>query len=57
MLLIADHGIHIIEHFHLEEIAAAGVHEFVLVVPPLEIRGGTDSALRAFAPAPDAPPA
>ncbi len=57
MLLIADHGIHIIEHFHLEEIAAAGVHEFVRVVPPLEIRGGTDSALRAFAPAPDAPPA
>lgn len=49
MLLIADNGINIIENFFLEELAAAEVHEFLLVVPPLKIRGGTGSALRAFA--------
>jgi len=47
--LIADHGINIIENFFLEELAAAEVYEFLLVVPPLKIRGGTGSALRAFA--------
>lgn len=49
MLLIADNGIHIIENFFLEELAAARVYEFLLVVPPLKVRGGTGSALRAFA--------
>jgi kynurenine formamidase len=49
MLLIADHGIFIIENFQLEGLAAAGVYEFLLVVPPIKIRGGTGSALRAFA--------
>jgi kynurenine formamidase len=52
MLLIPDNGINIIENYYLEEIAAAKVHEFVLVVPPLRIRGGTGSALRSFALAP-----
>jgi kynurenine formamidase len=49
MLLIADNGINIIENYFLEEIAAAKEYEFVLVVPPLRIRGGTGSALRSFA--------
>jgi kynurenine formamidase len=49
MLLIPDNGIFIIENFFLEELAAAQVYEFLLVVPPLKIRGGTGSALRAFA--------
>lgn len=49
MLLIADHGINIIENFFLEELAAEGVYEFLLVVPPLKIRGGTGSGLRSFA--------
>ena len=49
MLLIADNGINIIENFFLEDLAAAEVYEFLLVVPPLKIRGGTGSALRAFA--------
>jgi kynurenine formamidase len=49
MLLIADRGIHIIENYFLEEIAAAKEYEFLLVVPPLKIRGGTGSALRSFA--------
>lgn len=49
MLVIADNGVNIIENYFLEEIAAAGEHEFVLVVPPLKTRGGTGSALRSFA--------
>ncbi len=44
MLLIADHGIFIIENFRLEGLAAAGVYEFLLVVPPIKIRGGKGSA-------------
>jgi kynurenine formamidase len=49
MLLIADNGINIIENYYLESLAEARVYEFVLVVPPLKIRGGTGSALRSFA--------
>jgi kynurenine formamidase len=49
MLVIAQHGVHIIENYWLEEIAAAKEYEFLLVVPPLKIRGGTGSALRSFA--------
>lgn len=49
MLLIADNGINIIENYFLEEIAAMKEYEFLLVVPPLKIRGGTGSALRSFA--------
>jgi kynurenine formamidase len=49
MLLIPDNGINIIENYFLEEIAAAGEYEFLLVVPPLKIRGGTGSGLRSFA--------
>src|SRR5262245_28120209 len=45
MLLIADNGINIIENYFLEELADARVYEFLLVVPPLKIRGGTGSAL------------
>ena len=53
MLVIADHGIHIIENFLLEELAAAHAHEFLIVVPPLKVRGSTGSALRSFALVPD----
>jgi kynurenine formamidase len=49
MLLIPDNGIAIAENYFLEEIAAKGEYEFVLVVPPIKIRGGTGSALRSFA--------
>src|SRR5262245_35197411 len=49
MLLIADNGINIIENYFLEELAEARAYEFLLVVPPLKIRGGTGSALRSFA--------
>ena len=49
MLLIADSGIYIIENLNLEELAEAKAYEFVVVVPPLKVLGGTGSALRAFA--------
>lgn len=49
MILIPDNGINIIENYFLEEIAAAREYEFLLVVPPIKIRGGTGSALRSFA--------
>lgn len=49
MLLLADNGIYIIENLLLEEMASERVYEFVAVVPPLKIRGGTGSALRVFA--------
>ncbi|HEU5177094.1 MAG TPA: cyclase family protein [Burkholderiales bacterium] len=49
MILIPDNGINIIENYFLDEIAAAREYEFVLVVPPIKVRGGTGSALRSFA--------
>src|SRR6266513_2834368 len=49
MRVIADSGIFIIENLNLEELAQAKAYEFVVVVPPLRILGGTGSALRAFA--------
>jgi kynurenine formamidase len=49
MLLIPQNGINIIENYFLEEIAKEREYEFLLVVPPLKIRGGTGSALRSFA--------
>jgi kynurenine formamidase len=49
MRVIADSGIYIIENLNLEELSAAKAYEFVVVVPPLRILGGTGSALRAFA--------
>ena len=52
MILIPDNGINIIENYFLEEIAAAKEYEFLLVVPPIKIRGGTGSALRSFAMVP-----
>jgi kynurenine formamidase len=49
MRLIPDAGIFIIENLDLEGLAKAKAYEFAVVVPPIKIRGGTGSALRAFA--------
>ena len=49
MRLIADSAIFIIENLNLEELSAARAYEFTVVTPPLKVRGGTGSALRAFA--------
>ncbi len=49
MRLIADSGVFIIENLNLEELSAARAYEFTVVTPPIKVRGGTGSALRAFA--------
>ena len=49
MKIIADSGIFIIENLNLEELSESKAYEFVVVVPPLLVKGGTGSALRAFA--------
>ncbi|HLB14519.1 MAG TPA: cyclase family protein [Burkholderiales bacterium] len=47
--LIPGAGIFIIENLDLEELSRIRAYEFVAVLPPLKVRGGTGSALRAFA--------
>jgi kynurenine formamidase len=49
MLLIADHGVYLVESANLEELGAARAHVFCLVVPPLRIRGASGSPLRMLA--------
>jgi kynurenine formamidase len=47
--LLVESGIHIIECLNMEELAAAGVHEFLFVAIPLKIRGATASPIRPVA--------
>jgi kynurenine formamidase len=47
--LLVTHGIHIIENLNLEELAAAGIHEFAFVGLPLKFRGATGSPIRPIA--------
>ena len=47
--LLVENGIHIIECLNLEELAAAGVREFLFVALPLKIRGATASPVRPVA--------
>ena len=49
MLMIADNGIYLVENANLEELGAARVHVFCLIVPPLRIRGASGSPLRMLA--------
>jgi kynurenine formamidase len=42
-------GIHIIENLNLDELAAAGHHEFSFVGVPLKFRGATGSPIRPLA--------
>ena len=48
-LLLVDHGVYIMEHLALEDLAATGQHAFVFVVAPLRIVGGTGSPVRPVA--------
>jgi kynurenine formamidase len=48
-LLLPGAGKFIIENLNLEELSQRRAYEFVVVIPPLKIKGGTGSALRAFA--------
>lgn len=49
VILLVRAGIHIIEHLFLDDLAAAGVHEFAFVCLPLKIRGATGSPVRPIA--------
>ena len=47
--LLVEAGIHIVECLNLEELARAGVREFLLVAAPLKFRGATGAPLRPLA--------
>jgi kynurenine formamidase len=47
--LLVESGIHIIECLNLEELAAAGLSEFLFVALPLKIQGATASPIRPVA--------
>lgn len=49
LILLARHGIYIIENLMLEELAAAGVHRFRFVCTPLKLVGATGSPVRPLA--------
>ena len=49
LILLVRSGIPIIENLNLEELAAAGVHEFAFVCLPLKMRGVTGSPVRPLA--------
>jgi kynurenine formamidase len=49
VILLVKNGIHIIEVMNLETIAADRIYEFLFVVSPLRIRGGTASPVRPIA--------
>jgi kynurenine formamidase len=48
-VLLVESGIYIMEHLNLEALAEAGLHEFVFVLAPLRIKGGTGSPVRPLA--------
>ena len=48
-LLLVDKGIYIIENLNLEALAESGFQEFLFVLVPLPIVGGTDSPARPLA--------
>lgn len=52
-VLLVEHGIHIIEVMNLEELAASGAAEFLFVLAPLRIVGGTGSPVRPLAVVPE----
>ena len=49
LLLLVRAGIPIIENLNLEELAAAGLHEFAFICLPLKMRGVTGSPVRPLA--------
>jgi kynurenine formamidase len=48
-VLLVEAGIHIIEHLNLEDAAQQGLTEFLFVMAPLRIVGGTGSPIRPVA--------
>lgn len=48
-VLLVENGIHIIEHMRLEDLSREGAGEFVFIMSPLKIVGGTGSPVRPLA--------
>ncbi len=48
-MMLIQHGIYLLENLVLEQLAAAGAHEFAFIVQPLKIKGGTGSAIAPIA--------
>jgi kynurenine formamidase len=48
-VLLVEAGVHIIEHLDLEQAAAEGLTQFVFMMAPLRIVGGTGSPVRPVA--------
>jgi kynurenine formamidase len=48
-VLLVEAGVHIIEHLDLEQAAAEGLTQFVFMMAPLRIVGGTGSPVRPIA--------
>lgn len=48
-IMLAVHGIHLLENLKLDQLAAAKVWEFALMVQPLKIQGGTGSTVAPVA--------
>ncbi|GAB3462979.1 cyclase family protein [Actinophytocola sediminis] len=53
-VLLVEHGVHIVETLDLEQVAAAGVHEFLFVLSSLKLVGATGSPVRPLAVVPGA---
>ena len=48
-LALVVHGVHLLENLTLEELAAKGVNEFVLIMQPLKLQGATGSTVAPIA--------
>src|SRR5262245_50924770 len=48
-ILLAVNGVHILESLKLDELAAKGVNEFVLILEPLKLKGATGSTVAPIA--------
>jgi kynurenine formamidase len=48
-IMLAVHGVHLLENLKLDELAAARVYEFAFVVQPLKIQGATGSTVAPIA--------
>ncbi len=55
LILLARHGIYIVENLQLEALAAAGVHRFTFICTPLKFVGATGSPVRPIALVPRPP--
>ena len=49
LILLVEHGIHIIEVMRLDDLARDGVYEFAFIAAPLRIVGATGSPIRPLA--------